>query len=291
MIEESVLQRTLHRALARGGDFAEVFAEDRRSSNASFDDGKVEELRSGRSRGAVVDDLRQQLRGLAFPLEYHAEVLGDYADRTGAERKLAAFVLGAAIGIFLLLQAAFASWRLAAVAFAGLLVAISGAFVAAWIDGGHITLATVAGVLAVLALAVRQVLDLFGRAHQLERDDGLPLSRDLVEQAAGERCGPVVTTVGVTALALLPIVVVGSIAGQEIAKPLAVAVLGGLVTCTIAVLFVLPPVYLRAARRRPDDGALVAYGPVVAAEPITVETVSTVHSWPAPPAASTTPEA
>ena len=65
MIEESVLQRTLHRALAKGGDFAEVFAEDRRSSNATFDDGKVEELRSGRERGAGVRVVRGETTGYA----------------------------------------------------------------------------------------------------------------------------------------------------------------------------------------------------------------------------------
>jgi len=226
--------------------------------------------------------------GIGFPLEYHAEVLGDYADKAGAERKLAVFVLGAAIGIFLLLQAAFASWRLALAGLAGLVVAVSGAFVAAWIDGGHLTLATVAGALAVLALAVRQVIDLFARAQSLERDEGCPLSRDLVQRVAAERCGPVVTTVGVTALALLPIVIAGSIAGQEVVKPLAVAVLGGLVTSTIAVLFVLPPIYLRTAPRRPDDvHALIAHDPVPAAEPVAVETVGTVQSWPGPPAATT----
>ena len=137
---------------------------------------------SGRGRGAVVDDLQQRMDGIGFPLEYHAEVLGDYADKTGAERKLAAFAVGAAIGIFLLLQAAFASWRLALAGFAGLVVAVSGAFVAAWIDGGHLTLATVAGALAVLALAVRQVIDLFARSQSLERDEGRPLSRDLVQR-------------------------------------------------------------------------------------------------------------
>jgi len=83
-------------------------------------------------------------------------------------------------------------------------------------------------------------------------------------------------------------VVVGSIAGQEIVKPLAVAVLGGLVTCTISVLFVLPPIYLRSAPRRPVDvHALIAHDPVPATERVAVETVGTVQSWPVPPAATT----
>ena len=54
MIEEAVLQKVLGAALRHGGDFAEVFAEDRRASSAALDDGKVEELSSGRDRGAGI---------------------------------------------------------------------------------------------------------------------------------------------------------------------------------------------------------------------------------------------
>jgi TldD protein len=65
LIEESVLQRTLGEALRHGGDFAEVFAEDRRVSSARFDDGKVEELVSGRERGAGIRVVRGDSTGYA----------------------------------------------------------------------------------------------------------------------------------------------------------------------------------------------------------------------------------
>jgi Cu/Ag efflux pump CusA len=209
---------------------------------------------SGRGREAVIDDLEEQMSAVSFPMEYHAEVLGDYADRTGAERKLMWFTLGAAIGIFLLLQAAFSSWRLAIVGFAGLLAAVSGGMVLAWIDGGTLTLAGVAGLLGVLAVALRQVLMLIGRLRHLDADgDSRTLS--LVTAGAEERIGPVVTTAGVTALALLPTIFFGSIAGQEIVKPMAVVVIGGLVTTVLTVLLVLPPLYLRFA---PPPGIDVA---------------------------------
>jgi TldD protein len=65
MIDEAVLQRVLAAGLRRGGDFAEVFAEDRRSSSAHFDDGKVEELTSGRDRGAGVRVVRGETTGFA----------------------------------------------------------------------------------------------------------------------------------------------------------------------------------------------------------------------------------
>jgi TldD protein len=84
MIEESVLSRTLHRALARGGDFAEVFAEDRRSSSATFDDGKFEELRSGRERGAGVRVVRGETTGYAHTADLSEAGLGEAAEAAAA---------------------------------------------------------------------------------------------------------------------------------------------------------------------------------------------------------------
>src|SRR5438552_16452823 len=65
MIEKDVLQATLERALRDGGDFAEVFVEDRRSSSARYDDGRVEELVSGRDRGAGLRVVRGDTTGYA----------------------------------------------------------------------------------------------------------------------------------------------------------------------------------------------------------------------------------
>jgi Cu/Ag efflux pump CusA len=242
----------------------------------------------GRSRGDVVSDLKAQMDGVSFPLEYHAEVLGDYTDRTGAERKLTIFVLGSLLGIFLLLQAAFSSWRLALVAFAGLVAAVSGGFIAAWLDGGNITLATVAGILAVLAVATRQMLMLVGRYQFLERDLGEPHGRELVQAGSVDRLGPVVTSVGVTALALIPLVALGSIAGQEIVKPMAVVVIGGLISTLIVTLFVLPALYLRfPPRARSAERSFADTPPLaetIAPEP--VGSMGAAHSWPGPTAST-----
>src|ERR1700692_68997 len=65
LVDQSVLQSTLDRALRHGGDFAEVFVEDRRSSSARFDDGRVEELVSGRDRGAGLRVIRGDTPGSA----------------------------------------------------------------------------------------------------------------------------------------------------------------------------------------------------------------------------------
>jgi TldD protein len=80
MIDHDVLERTLSHALVRGGEFAEVFAEDRTSSSARYDDGRVEELVSGRQRGAGIRVVRGETTGFA-----HTADLGEAALRRAAE--------------------------------------------------------------------------------------------------------------------------------------------------------------------------------------------------------------
>jgi TldD protein len=85
MLDQDVLERTLQHALRHGGDFAEVFAEDRRSSNARLDDGKVEEVVSGRDRGAGIRVVRGETTGFA-----HTADLSEAGLRGAAEAAAAA---------------------------------------------------------------------------------------------------------------------------------------------------------------------------------------------------------
>jgi TldD protein len=84
MIDEAVVQRVLTAALRTGGDFAEVFAEDRRSSSARLDDGKIEELTSGRDRGAGIRVVRGDTTGFAHTSDLSEEGLRAAADAAGA---------------------------------------------------------------------------------------------------------------------------------------------------------------------------------------------------------------
>src|SRR5215216_34748 len=84
MIDEQVLDRTLHVALRAGGDFAEVFAEDRRASSARLDDGKIEELTSGRDRGAGIRVVRGETTGFAHTSDLTEEGLRAAAEAAAA---------------------------------------------------------------------------------------------------------------------------------------------------------------------------------------------------------------
>jgi Cu/Ag efflux pump CusA len=153
--------------------------------------------------------------------------------------------IAAAVGIFLLLQAAFGSWRLATLCFITFPLAVSGGVLMAVLaDGGELSFGSWIALFAIFGLAARNGMMLIERVRRLERQ-GEASGAELVLRAAGERAVPTLTTVSATALALLPFVVRGGIPGYELAHPLALVVLGGLVTSTLLTLFVLPVAYLQ----------------------------------------------
>ena len=90
----------------------------------------------------------------------------------------------------------------------------------------------------------------------------MPLGRDLVMRGARERLSPILMTAGATGFALIPLVIAGAIPGHEIEHPMAIVILGGLITSTLLNLFVVPSLYLRFAR--PQTGAPAAIAAVPA---------------------------
>src|SRR4051794_5673932 len=87
MIDHDVLERVLAGALRTGGDFAEVYAEDKRSTSAGLDDGKVEELTSGRDRGAGIRVVRGETTGFAHTSDLTEEGLRAAAEAAAAAAK------------------------------------------------------------------------------------------------------------------------------------------------------------------------------------------------------------
>jgi Cu/Ag efflux pump CusA len=200
----------------------------------------------------VLDAVEDGLEKTQFPLETHAQLLGEQAAREAAETRLLAVVIAAGIGILLLLQAAFGSWRLASVLFMTLPITVAGGALAVWADGGVLTLGSFLGLLAVLGIAARDGLLLIKRYQHLERE-GEVFGRALVLRGTRERLVPTLLTGAATSAILIPLVGLGARAGLEIVHPMAVVMLGGLITATLMTLFVVPALYLRfGANREPD---------------------------------------
>jgi Cu/Ag efflux pump CusA len=204
----------------------------------------------GRDLGSVVADTKAALAGVSFPRGYHAEVLGEYKERQNAQNFLFQVAAVAALAILLLLQASFRSWRLGILVLATLPMALVGGALAAYFGGGIISLGSLVGFFTVFGISARNGILLINHCQHLEEREGEPFGPALVLRGARERLSPILMTSLATGLAVVPLVVLGNRPGHEIEYPLAVVILGGLVTSTLLNLFVVPSLYLRFGRRR-----------------------------------------
>jgi CzcA family heavy metal efflux pump len=207
---------------------------------------------SGRDLGAVVNDIKTKLAAVHLDRGYHTELLGEYTERQAAQSRLLQSSLIAGVVILLLLQAAFRRWRLAALVFLTLPMALVGGVLAAWVGGGIISLGSLVGFFTVFGIAARNGILLVNHWQHLEEQEGMEFGAALVIRGARERLSPILMTSLATGLALVPLVILGDRPGHEIELPLAVVVLGGLVTSTLLNLVVVPSLYLRWGKSRRD---------------------------------------
>jgi len=210
----------------------------------------------GRDLGAVVADVRNRVAGVEFPTGYHAEMLGEYQEREAAGQRMRWLIVISMVGILLILQAAVNDWRLAIVGFCSLPAALVGGILAAWLGDGVISLGSIVGFLTVLGVVARNGIMMLTHYQHLERVEGVPFGLGLVIRGAKERVSPILMTASTTALALVPLLLAGTIPGHEIEHPMAVVILGGLVTSTTLNLFVLPALYLRFGGARKTQTAV-----------------------------------
>jgi CzcA family heavy metal efflux pump len=204
----------------------------------------------GRDLGSVAREVDRAVKAIRFPRGYDATVLGEYQERQAAQGRLLIFAIGAGIAILLLLQAAFGSFRLAALSLLTLPMALVGGVLGAYIGGGVISLGSLVGFFTVMGIAARNGILMINHFQHLERHEGETFGPALVLRGARERLSPILMTALATALAVVPLVITGNIPGHEIEHPLAIVILGGLFTSTLLNLFVVPSLYLRFARRR-----------------------------------------
>jgi Cu/Ag efflux pump CusA len=209
-------------------------------------------LSEGADLGAVVDAVKGRVADVDFPLGYHAEVLGESDELAAAQGRLLLYGGLALVAILLLLQAVFGSIRLALLTFLLLPMALVGGALAAFFSGGILSLGSLVGFLAVFGIAARNGILMISHFQRLEREEGMVFGPELVRRGASERLAPILMTACATGLALVPLAWAGSIPGHEIEHPMAVVILGGLVTATLLNLFVLPSLYLRFAKPKAE---------------------------------------
>ena len=208
---------------------------------------------SGRDQASAVAELKALIATIDYPLEYHSEIIEAPTELQAHGARLLAYGLAAAGAILLLLQAATGSWRSGAAAMLMLPAALAGGVLASLLVNGVLSLGSLIGLVALIGIAARDML-LFTRDCRTAAPLGAP-TVGVILSVAVARFEPIVLTAIAIAFLMLPTAILGARPGLELLHPMAVTLLGGLVT-TALVSLVLWPVCLIALRA----GSLEAIG-------------------------------
>ncbi len=207
----------------------------------------------GRDLGRVARDIETQIKMIPFDRGYHPELLGEYAAQKESKNRILSMSLLALLGIFIILQADFGSARLALLIFSGLPFALTGGVITAFISGGVLSLGSLIGFITVLGIAARNSIMLISHYRQLEDHEGMSFGLELIVRGAKERLMPILLTAMTTALALMAIIIGGNRPGQEIEFPMALVILGGLITSAAMNLLVMPVLYWKFGKKRSPE--------------------------------------
>ena len=214
-----------------------------------------------RDVASVVHDIQRVVEPLlaAFP-GYSVVYGGQFESAEEAGRLLA--LLGAAVilGIGFLLHVAFGSGRDAALVMVNLPLALIGGVAGVFLSGGVLSVASVIGFITVFGIATRNGIMLVSHMRHLQTHEGVTDFRQAVFRGAMERLAPILMTALATGLALIPLALGGDKPGNEIQTPMAIVILGGLLTSMFLNMMLVPTLYLRfghpvpPAPTTPDGG-------------------------------------
>jgi Cu/Ag efflux pump CusA len=202
----------------------------------------------GRALEAVAGDVARVVAEMPLPAGVYAEVGGEYAAARAARPPLLGLGALALAGIFVLLVVDFGSMRLAGLTMVNVPLAFVGGIAAVLLGaGGRLSLGAIVGFVTVFGITIRNGIVLIAHFRHLEAERGGRLGRAELVAAAGDRLAPILMTALTTGIALLPLLWLGGRAGGEIEQPMALVIVGGLVTSTWLNLLVVPLRYgLRA---------------------------------------------
>lgn len=190
----------------------------------------------------AVSNLKKHIADdVVLPQGYYIDYGGQFENSASARRTLGLTTLLALIMIALLLYAEFRSWPQTALIMLNMpLALIGGVFILA-LTGGQLNIPAIIGFISLMGISTRNGMLLISRYNALAAD-GLPLP-DRLLQGSTDRLLPIIMTALTSALALLPLAVNGSAPGNEIQSPMAVVILGGLLSSTVLNLYLTPALY------------------------------------------------
>ncbi len=202
----------------------------------------------GRDLVSFVEEAKQKITSqVKLESGYRIQFGGQFENQQRAAQRLSIVIPIAILMIFILLFSTFHSIRQTVLILANIPFAMIGGVFALWISGEYLSVPASVGFIALLGIAVLNGVVMMSYFNQLE-DEGLPLV-DVVMEGAKRRLRPVLMTASIAAFGLVPLLFASG-PGSEIQKPLAIVVIGGLITSTILTLILLPMLYQRFGSRK-----------------------------------------
>ena len=207
---------------------------------------------AGRDVNSFVTDARKQIaQSVTFPQGSYVEFSGAAAAQAQSRRDLLVKSLLAIAGIMLLLSVVMKGWRNLLLVLANLPFALIGGVLAIFALGGSISIGALVGFVTLFGITLRNSIMMISHYEHLIEVEGVTWGLDAAIRGASERVTPILMTAVVTAFGLLPLALGAGDPGREIEGPMAIVILGGLLTSTGLNLLVLPTLALRFGRLKP----------------------------------------
>ncbi len=202
-------------------------------------------------RGAVNDIQQRIAADVDLPEGYYVSYGGQFESEAKASRTLLLASLGALVLIFLLLYGEYRDFSQSLIILLNMPLAMIGGVLLLRITTGELNIPAIIGFISLLGITTRNGMLLISRYNKL-RDSNVALM-ECVSRGSADRLNPILMTALTSALALIPLAVTGDRPGNEIQSPLAIVILGGLISSTALNIFVIPLVYyLREKHRKPQ---------------------------------------
>lgn len=196
----------------------------------------------GRDIGSVLEEIRHNINSnISLPDDYRIEYGGQFESARSASMRLLISSLLALIIVFIILHQEFKNSRLAGIILINLPLALIGGIFAIKLSSGVVSIPSIIGFITLFGIATRNGLLLISRYETLKlENNGL---KERIIKGSGDRLNPILMTALTAALALIPLAIAGDKPGNEIQSPMAVVILGGLLSSTLLNIFVVPSVY------------------------------------------------
>ena len=200
---------------------------------------------AGRDLSSVIADVRAAVtRNVALPQGYFVQYGGQFEAQEKAARQITLLSILAVAGIFLLLFLALKSVRSSLLVMANLPLSLIGGVVMVFLSGGTLSIASLVGFITLFGIATRNGIMLITHYRHLMEEEAVSF-HEAITRGSLERLSPILMTALVTGIGLVPLALGAGEPGREIQQPMAVVILGGIVTSTFLNMIVIPALYLK----------------------------------------------